>query len=68
MGQKMIPPPKNVKKLVRQATHEVADHGVFRVHRLEYPTLPRDIFVFECPDWCNVVAESTEGEIILVWQ
>jgi ADP-ribose pyrophosphatase len=64
----MIPPPKNVKKLVRQASHQVADHGVFRVRRLEYPMLPRDIFVFDCPDWCNVVAETPEGEIILVWQ
>jgi ADP-ribose pyrophosphatase len=64
----LIPPPKNVKKLVRRARHEVADHGVFRVDRLEYPDLPRDIFVFQCPDWCNVVAETTEGEIILVWQ
>lgn len=64
----MIPPPKNVRKLVRQARHEVADHGVFRVDRLEYPELPRDIFVFQCPDWCNVVAETTDGDLILVWQ
>jgi 8-oxo-dGTP pyrophosphatase MutT (NUDIX family) len=48
--------------------HAVADHGVFRVQRLEYSELPRDVFVFSCPDWCNVVAETDAGEIVLVWQ
>lgn len=62
-----LPPPK-IQKLERRATHEVADHGVFRVARLEYPTLPRDIFVFTCADWCNVIAETTDGSIVLVWQ
>jgi 8-oxo-dGTP pyrophosphatase MutT (NUDIX family) len=60
--------PKSIKKLVRKARHDVADHGVFQVERLEYEALPRDIFVFRCPDWCNVVAETAEGELVLVWQ
>ena len=30
--------------------------------------LPRDIFVFEAPDWCNVLAETPGGELVLVWQ
>lgn len=63
-----LPPPKTIQKLVREASHEVADHGVFRVNRLVYPALPRDIFVFDCPDWCNVIAETEDGDIVLVWQ
>lgn len=64
----VVPPPRVVRKLERRATHAVADHGVFRVDRLEYEALPRDIFVFACPDWCNVVAETEAGEIVMVWQ
>jgi ADP-ribose pyrophosphatase len=64
----VVPPPKSVRKLVRKARHDVADHGVFRVERLVYDGLPRDIFVFACPDWCNVVAETEAGEVVLVWQ
>lgn len=64
----MMPPPKRVKKLARKATHEVADHGVFSVHRYEYAELPRDIFVFGCRDWCNVIAETEAGDIVFVWQ
>jgi 8-oxo-dGTP pyrophosphatase MutT (NUDIX family) len=57
-----------VRKLAPKARHDVADYGVFRVERLEYQTLPRDIFVFRCPDWCNVVAETEAGELVFVWQ
>ena len=28
----------------------------------------RDIFVFACPDWCNVVAVTPEAEIVCIWQ
>jgi 8-oxo-dGTP pyrophosphatase MutT (NUDIX family) len=48
--------------------HPVADHGVFRVERREYAGLPRDVFVFQCSDWCNVVAETAAGEIVMIWQ
>lgn len=64
----LVPPPKSVRKLERKARHDVADHGVFRVERLQYDALPRDVFVFQCPDWCNVIAETDAGEIVLVWQ
>jgi 8-oxo-dGTP pyrophosphatase MutT (NUDIX family) len=64
----LVPPPKSVRKLERRARHDVADHGVFRIERLQYDDLPRDIYVFSCPDWCNVVAETTSGEIVFVWQ
>jgi 8-oxo-dGTP pyrophosphatase MutT (NUDIX family) len=57
-----------VRTLKRTATHEVADHGVFTVERLTYESLPRDVFVFRCPDWCNVIAETPEGDVVLVWQ
>ncbi len=64
----LVPPPKSIQKLERRARHDVADHGVFRVERLEFDTLPHDIFVFQCPDWCNVIAETETGDIVLVWQ
>ena len=64
----LISPPKSVTKLERRAVHPVADHGVFRVDRLQYDELPRDVFVFSCPDWCNVVAETDAGELVFVWQ
>lgn len=63
-----LPPPKSVRKLQRRAKHTVADHGVFRVERLEYDELPRDVFVFSCLDWCNVIAETDDGDIVFVWQ
>lgn len=62
--------PKTIEKLKGRRAHLVADHGVFKVERLVYELtpLPRDIFVFACPDWCNVIAETPEGELVLVWQ
>lgn len=60
--------PKRIAKLQRSVTTPVADHGVFRVDRATYPTLQRDMFVFEVPDWCNVIAETESGEIVMVWQ
>lgn len=49
---------------------------MFKVERLAYEGMarafplapPRDIFVFACPDWCNVLAETPDGELVLVWQ
>jgi 8-oxo-dGTP pyrophosphatase MutT (NUDIX family) len=62
--------PHTVQKPRGRRAHLVADHGVFRVERLVYEPapLPRDVFVFALPDWCNVVAETAEGELVLVWQ
>ena len=62
--------PKTIAKLRGRRAHLVADHGVFKVERLVYEEtpLPRDIFVFSCPDWCNVLAETPEGELVLIWQ
>lgn len=62
--------PRRLTKLEGRRVHPVADHGVFSVERLAYEALPlpHDIFVFACADWCNVVAETPEGELVLVWQ
>jgi ADP-ribose pyrophosphatase len=60
--------PKRLTKPDRSARTVVADHGVFRVDRLTYPALPRDIFVFEVPDWCNVIAETADGLLVMIWQ
>ncbi len=62
--------PKVIEKLRGRRAHLVADHGVFKVQRLVYEEtpLPRDIFVFSCPDWCNVIAETPEGELVFIWQ
>jgi 8-oxo-dGTP pyrophosphatase MutT (NUDIX family) len=62
--------PKTIEKLQGRRAHPVADHGVFKVERLVYEItpLPQDIFVFAMPDWCNVLAETPEGELVLVWQ
>lgn len=63
-----VPRPTRIEKLTRNSVTEVADHGVFTVSRLGYPSLPREVFVFSCPDWCNVVAETPDGQVVLVWQ
>ena len=60
--------PRRVQKLQRSSTTVVADHGVFRVERLAYEVLPRDVFVFAVPDWCNVIAETGDGQLVMVWQ
>jgi len=59
-----------IQKLRGRRAHLVADHGVFKVERLVYEEtpLPRDIYVFVCPDWCNVIAETPEGELVFIWQ
>ena len=60
--------PKRLAKLERSATVLDLDVGIFRVERATYPTLPRDIHVFTMPDWCNVLAETAEGELVMIWQ
>ena len=60
--------PRRLKKLHPSGSEAVADVGVFKVERRTYPTLPRDVFVFAMPDWCNVIAETEAGELVMVWQ
>jgi len=63
-----VDPPKTIEKLRRTGRTTVADHGVFQVERLAYEGVSRDVFVFACPDWCNVLAETESGELVFVWQ
>ncbi len=62
--------PRRLVKLEGRRAHPVADHGgVFQVQRVVYaPPLAHDVFVFAAPDWCNVLAETEAGELVLVWQ
>lgn len=62
--------PQKIHKPRGRRAHLVSDHRVFRVERLVYedPPLPRDVFVFACPDWCNVLCETPEGDLVFVWQ
>jgi 8-oxo-dGTP pyrophosphatase MutT (NUDIX family) len=64
----VVPPPKSIRKLRRTHVTPVSDHGVFSVQRLGIESVSRDVFVFACPDWCNVVAETPDGNVVLVWQ
>ncbi len=71
MARFVLPPPR-IRPWKRLATREVSDHRVFRVQALAMEDSEgkprRDFTVFACPDWCNVVAVTEPGEIVLVWQ
>ena len=60
--------PKNLRKLELLSRRPVADHGIFQIEHLAYAGFPRDITVLAMRDWVNVIAETPEGEIVLVWQ
>jgi 8-oxo-dGTP pyrophosphatase MutT (NUDIX family) len=67
----LVPPPK-LKKWTLSRPHAPADYRVFRVHRnlvVDGEGKPRrDVFTFECPDWCNVVAVTSDDHVVFVWQ
>lgn len=50
----------------------VSTHPVFSVVRTHYADGPagprRDIYTLECPDWCNVLAVTPDGNVVLVRQ
>lgn len=47
----------------------MSNHFVFRVNRVTYePALAHDAFTLTCSDWCNILAETENGEIVFVWQ
>lgn len=60
--------PKNLQKLELLSRRPVADHGIFQIEHLTYTGFPRDITILTLDDWCNVIAETDAGEIVLVWQ
>jgi ADP-ribose pyrophosphatase len=68
MRAPFLPAPKNIRPLRRVTAESVADYRVFQVERRTYEGVPRDVFVFGCPDWCNVIAETDDGHVVFVWQ
>lgn len=54
----------------RLASREVADCRVFRVRedRCENGEIESTFFVIENPDWVNVIALTTGGEVVLIEQ
>jgi ADP-ribose pyrophosphatase len=66
-----LPPPR-LRKWSRAASQRMGEYRVFAVdrHDMRDPdgTLRGDVYTFECPDWCNVVALTDADEVVLVWQ
>lgn len=60
--------PRRIEKLRLKTRTPMHDYGVFAVEKLTYEEQPRDFFVYTCPDWVNVVAETPERELVMVWQ
>lgn len=60
--------PPTLSKMTRTEDEVVSDHRVFQVRRQRYAEMDRDVFVFGCPDWCNVIAETEDGRVVMVWQ
>lgn len=66
------PPSPKIAKWLRATTEPLADYGVFKVVRYGMRdgagTARRPVHCFECPDWCNVIARTTTGDIVMIWQ
>jgi len=64
-------PPK-MKKWSRSNTVREASYPVFGVdkHAIhDGEGKPRrDVFTFGCSDWCNVIARTAVGDIVMIWQ
>ena len=58
--------------LARVSQRCVSEHRVFQVHEGTWQrsdgTRLGPFATFACPDWCNVVAITRAGELVLVWQ
>lgn len=56
----------------RTESREIADCRVFRVREdsceRDSDGARHNFFVVECPDWCNVVAVTKSGEVVLIEQ
>jgi ADP-ribose pyrophosphatase len=70
MSLRIVPP--RLRPLQRVSHRRVSDHGVFAVEQGLWAGRSADpmgpYFTFACPDWCNVVAITETGDIVLVWQ
>ena len=64
--------PPTLKKWTLHDTTQVASFRVFRIERHMAKDgegeVRGDFFTFACPDWCNVVAITPEGELVCIWQ
>ncbi|HEY6461605.1 MAG TPA: NUDIX hydrolase [Polyangiaceae bacterium] len=72
MHRPLVLPAPALRPWRRRRVEPVGAYRVFDVKRLELEDgagAPRgDAFVFDCRDWCNVVALTPDDEVILVWQ
>ncbi len=68
----LVVPPPHLAKWRRVGSTRVAQFRVMDVVRLELEdgrgSKRGEVFVLECRDWCNVIAVTAKGEIVLVWQ
>ena len=66
-----LPVPR-IKKWTRRESTRVGSYRVFDVHHHKMldgdGRERRDVFCFECPSWCNVVAVTDSDELVLIWQ
>jgi ADP-ribose pyrophosphatase len=68
----LVLPQPRMKRWKRTSCETVANYRVFRVQESRYldgaGTPKRSVFTFACPAWCNVVAVTDAGELVLIWQ
>ena len=67
-----VPPRPRIAKWSLKDGRVVGSYRVFDVrrHLVEDTTgtARGDVFTFTCPDWCNVLALTPRGELVMVWQ
>ncbi|HEY1694434.1 MAG TPA: NUDIX hydrolase [Polyangiaceae bacterium] len=72
MHRPLVLPTPALRPWRRRRVEAVGAYRVFDVKRLELEdgqgAARGDAFVFECRDWCNVIALTPEDEVVLVWQ
>lgn len=66
------PPPPKVRPMTLSNREVVGRHRIFEVVHQDVTASDgrprRDVFTLDCPDWCNVVPVTPEGEILFIWQ
>lgn len=64
--------PANLRKWRQLRCHAIASYRVVDVCRMELEDSAGrargDAFTLRCNDWCNVIALTTDGQVVLVWQ
>lgn len=66
------PPPPRIAKWIHANPRTVGRFRIFDVHQQDVADsggAPRgDVYTFSCPDWCNVLALTSDGELVMLWQ